>query len=137
VKFQFGPDDKLHALPIAIGRLERLAVSAKKVEHGKREEHEEEEREEERKAERVVTTTAGSGSADLGAGHRIARAAKAGEHLGEGEFAFTTYALAAQGGLLLAPTTFACWGPCQTIPASVGHGSSTYTFVGGVVFRNF
>jgi hypothetical protein len=64
------------------------------------------------------------------------RAPTANEVLAAGEFAFTTYALAANTAMLLLPTTFACWGPGQTIPASIGNGTSTYTLVGGVVFRN-
>jgi len=136
-KFQFGPGDKFHALPMAVARLERIAAAPKTTEHGAHEQRKEGRKEEPRHGTGGATAASSQMPSDLGSGHRIARAAKAGEHLGEGEFAFATYVLAAQGGMLLAPTTFACWGPRQTIPASVGSGSSTYLLAGGVVFRNF
>ena len=78
-------------------------------------------------------------SADVAAafGHRIDRAAVANEVLGAGEFAVTTYALASTGGMLLLPTTLACWGPGQKIPQSLGNGVQQLTVSrGGVVFRN-
>ncbi len=67
---------------------------------------------------------------------RIERAAAPDLVLGQHEFAITTYQLAIQEALLLAPTTICCWGPGQGIPRSVGYGVATYAFGGGVVFSS-
>jgi hypothetical protein len=64
----------------------------------------------------------------------VERAAAAGEVLNVGEFALTTYALAAGEARLVLPTTLAIWGPGQQVPASLGNGATTYNFAGGVVF---
>jgi hypothetical protein len=66
----------------------------------------------------------------------IERAAVANEVLGDGEFTVATYALASKEGMLLAPTTLACWGPGQTVLPSVGNWPTVYNLVGGVVFGN-
>jgi hypothetical protein len=128
--FQFGPQAEFHTVPIVIARLHEMPHPKKKAPHA---------RESAPPAHAAHAPHAGAHpahAAAAAAGHRVVRAPAANEVLGEGEFAFTTYALAGNGAMLLLPTTFACWGPGQTIPASMGNGSSTYNLVGGVVFRN-
>jgi hypothetical protein len=124
--FQLGPHAEFHALHIVVARLEEMKSAKKKTAHAK----------ESGPPAAVAQPPAPHSSAHSSGGHRIARAPSANEVLGEGEFAFTTYTLAAGAGLLLVPTSVACWGPGQTIPATIGSGSSTYTLAGGVVFRN-
>jgi hypothetical protein len=112
VAVQVGPHSDFHRRPIAIGRLARGSIIA----------------------ETRPESRAPDGAAPFG--HRIERGAVANEILHDGEFAITTYALASSDGLLLPPTTLAYWGPGQKISQSVGNGVTTYSFVGGVVFRN-
>ncbi len=69
-------------------------------------------------------------------GHTIERGAVAHEVLKRGEYAVTTYVLAASNAMLLAPAVLAYWGPGQAIPPSIGQGSALYALAGGVVFRN-
>jgi hypothetical protein len=109
---QVGPDADFHNVPIIIGRLAHETIV-----------------EETRPKPRAPDHAAPFG-------HCIERGAVANENLRDGEFAITTYALASSDGLLLPPTTLAYWGPGQKISQSVGKGVATYSFVGGVVFRN-
>jgi len=109
---QTGPDSGFHKYQIAIGRLEDESQVAEP---------------------RAKSRSPNGGNSS---GCHIERAAVANQTLSDREFAFTTYALASTDGMLLLPTTIACWGPGQMIPQSLGSGPATYSFVGGVVFRN-
>jgi hypothetical protein len=109
---QVGPNSKFHKYLIVIGRLKEGSRAAQS--HAK--------------------YRAANGATSSGC--RIERAATANETLSEGEFAFTTYTLVSSDGMLLLPTTIACWGPGQMVSASLGSGAAIYSFVGGVVFRN-
>jgi hypothetical protein len=74
-------------------------------------------------------------------GYRIVRGARRGERLGKDECAFVTYVISADGaGVLgvIAPPEGVFWGPGDTIKSMLPAGNpvSSYTFIGGVVFKN-
>lgn len=72
----------------------------------------------------------------VSAGHTIERVAAAREVLKTGEYAITTYVLAATDAMLLAPAVIATGTRVGRPPPSSGQGSALYGLGGGVLLSN-
>jgi hypothetical protein len=126
IAYQLGPHADFHTVPIVVARLHETTSAESRKTAG------------DAKPERQSGADSPTSTAPpaASAGHRIERAPVAGEVLGRGEYAITTYVLASSDAMLLAPSVVGYWGPGQAIPPTLGRGSAAYALAGGVVFRN-
>jgi len=128
VAFQLGPHADFHTGRIVVARLHELPSAKKRTTPHNDRDH--------NHAHDEARHSAPPPSPGPGAAHSVERGAVANEVLKRGEYAITTYVIAAADAMLLPPAVLAYWGPGQTVPASVGQGSASYTLAGGVVFRH-